>query len=158
MMTITDVATYLSTVTYKPNIEFDVMYVGGRNRQLPSWEAGLEEMVVYLIAYAMDSNATYPPAHTLANLGICPETMLSMSGRVRIGDRDVDLTPRRIKLGVQVPDVALALDVAHFQEWFKRAVILKWEMHEVDEWFRVDGKHVTDPHPELSRARRGIDV
>lgn len=28
--------------------------------------------------------------------------------------------------------------------------ILQAEMHERDEWLRLDGKHVTDPHPELT--------
>lgn len=152
LLSIHDVADYLASVTYKPNIEFDVLHTGALARYGAS-----EVMVVYLIAYAMDSNATYPPAHEMANMGIAPETVMALGGQVRIGGHIVNLTPRRIKLGVQVPDVALMGGIEHFQEWFKRELICKWELHEVDEWFRVDGKQVTDPHPELAAARRGID-
>lgn len=32
---------------------------------------------------------------------------------------------------------------------FIRDTLKMLEFHEVDEWFRIDGKHVTDPHPPL---------
>lgn len=137
-LSIYDVAAYLASVTYKPNIEFDVYYQGGSG------------MVVCLIAYAMDSGGDYPPAHELAALRLNPETVAAMMGAtVRVGGKVVDLTPRRIKMAVQVPAIALIGGIEHFQMWFKRELICKWELHEVDEWFRVDGKQVTNPHPEL---------
>lgn len=30
-------------------------------------------------------------------------------------------------------------------------IIKGFEMHEFDEWFKLDGKHVRDPHPEENR-------
>lgn len=31
------------------------------------------------------------------------------------------------------------------------------EIHEVDEWFRLDKKYMTDPHPELRKKHEDID-
>jgi hypothetical protein len=31
------------------------------------------------------------------------------------------------------------------------AFIQRSELHEMDEWLKVDGKHVRDPHPEMLR-------
>lgn len=29
------------------------------------------------------------------------------------------------------------------------SLIKRFELHELDEWFKIDGKHYRDPHPEL---------
>ena len=38
------------------------------------------------------------------------------------------------------------------EAWLKECVT-RAEHHERDEWLRVDGRHVTDPHPELRLDR-----
>jgi hypothetical protein len=35
---------------------------------------------------------------------------------------------------------------------FVHRAIVELEMHEIDEWFKVHGRHVRDPHPELKRV------
>jgi hypothetical protein len=36
--------------------------------------------------------------------------------------------------------------------WWAREVCRAAALHEVDEWLKLDGKHVTNPHPELTWA------
>ena len=42
-------------------------------------------------------------------------------------------------------------DEADFRRRVYRAV-KALELHELDEWLKVEGKHVNDPHPELRRG------
>jgi hypothetical protein len=49
-----------------------------------------------------------------------------------------------------------AYDIAHLDdskiiEYFIGRAIVEMEMHEVDEWFKYDGSHVKDPHPEKNK-------
>lgn len=50
-----------------------------------------------------------------------------------------------IKLRVQnvVPDLQ---SEEHFITWFKYDILMKIERHECEEWFRMDGKQVHNPH------------
>lgn len=49
------------------------------------------------------------------------------------------------------PHIYRDLDAARFIAWV-RSVVIELEMHEHDEWFKVDGKHLTEPHPETVSA------
>lgn len=45
-----------------------------------------------------------------------------------------------------------------FLRYFVRDAILRSLEHEVDEWLKLDGKQVTDPHPELKQTRSASDA
>lgn len=36
---------------------------------------------------------------------------------------------------------------------FIESAYRSFEQHEVDEWLKLDGKHINDPHPELKMGR-----
>lgn len=50
---------------------------------------------------------------------------------------------------------AHALDLMTFVDFCKwvRGIVIEFEIHEIDEWLRIDGKFVYDPHPSMLRNR-----
>lgn len=59
----------------------------------------------------------------------------------------------RIQCQSAIPTEAIedAFQYGNFKTFVKfiQATIVKLELHEVDEFFKVNGRHVNDPHPEL---------
>jgi hypothetical protein len=48
------------------------------------------------------------------------------------------------------PD-SIITDPKHFYGWLRTCISRVFD-HEIDEWYKVDGKHHQDPHPELVRS------
>lgn len=54
-----------------------------------------------------------------------------------------------ISMKVYKDELAKMLASKDFVNWIVVALIKRAELHEMDEWLKFDGAHVTDPHPEL---------
>lgn len=60
-------------------------------------------------------------------------------------------------------DVGLGVDVSEDseEEFITRQILLgvkRLEEHEVKEWFKLDGKNVEEPHPELLEPRGSLSL
>lgn len=144
MLEYRDIKDLLARVKYKPNVYFDVS-------QDHSFDGNLK---VHAKMWTLDSRQEYPP----------PErwTALTING---VGVRDImwlgdnhnrmtcNIDPIRIASTQIVPWSVREAGERLFWTWFKRAIIDELEHHEIDEWFRVDGELVHDPHKnDWSRA------
>ena len=60
---------------------------------------------------------------------------------------DLEIIPVASQFEIRIEDLK---DMQHEEfAQFIKACIEKMERHEIDEWLKVDGRWVTDPHPEL---------
>ena len=89
---------------------------------------------------------TYKPGYTLSVHGL--EDRLELSVSVPTGVDAKGLTPGQYD--VTYTELFTVEEVAHVTEdqliemvyW----VLVRWERHECDEWFKLDGVAVRDPH------------
>lgn len=95
---------------------------------------------------------TYKPGVKLAfdpgeSFGIATLTITSMVQDVNEPSRTIPLTNRQALPPLEYMDR---------DEFIFRIgdALMRFERHECDEWFRVDGKPVNDPHPESAQIKR----
>lgn len=119
----------LTQFSYKPSWRFDL-------ERAPQW-GGLKLRTSFL---APDSRANKPPFRKAEWFERC--TMCHQS----LNDVEIPIT------GTYFINIRIAEDVLHGNErLFWRAVrhsIENAEHHEIDEWFRVRGELVNDPHKD----------
>lgn len=70
--------------------------------------------------------------------------------RVRLLTRDVadEVAPNQLHNVGVVPEGTWAAMAADQRASFVRSLVLRTVEHEVDEWLRIDGRLVTNAHPE----------
>jgi hypothetical protein len=128
-----NVGRLLERVTYKPNVRFEATEQYGR-------------VTVKVTIWTLDSHKTYPEAAkwtTLAMFGVASSVDTDRGGTYRLEPMIGD------QLHV-VPEMALD-DEDVFWIWLRRSVIGQLEDHEADEWFKIDGKCVDNPHTRGNR-------
>lgn len=141
-LTYSDVEKLISKFSYKPNFEFTIQpwsRIGGYTR-------GEEQFSIGITMWTLDSTKTYPPAREL--IGLYPRAMVGIGGLVEVmtenGRQTWNLEPSKAERREMVPLIALRSEDA-FLRWL-HSVIGNLEDHEIDEWFKVDGVPVNDPH------------
>ena len=99
---------------------------------------------------ALVGRLTYKPGVTLEVRAVYDGTPAVV---FRISQMVPDVTGRepediQVMLQEDLPPVCCQREAMEFI----RHIIEVVEKHEIDEWFRLDGKHFTEPHPENKRA------
>lgn len=128
----------MARVTYKPNVVIEVRPtndVVSTYRDLPA--------VIVVKMYVPDSRRTQPPV-----------SFEWIDRSMRWTDGELD--SRRITHDVELIEVAGFYHVppylteVEFYGWL-RSILKSLEMHEFDEWYRVDGEIANDPHNRRMR-------
>lgn len=115
------------------------------------WVRELVEQITYKpgwkFEYVPAASYGWPAQYTLGIDPFSPGVII-VTARVpdsRQPDREIEVSGRYI-----VPEY---LDESYFIKWFKDGVILPSEFHEVDEFFRVAGVLVNDPHSKKTEVK-----
>lgn len=141
-MTIAVVQRLMKSFTYKPNFEFEV---------IPRGDYDYSACTIKVTMWTLNSCQTYPAARqmlglsaqTLHGVGGCMVTFPTMDDQIGYGTITVNMEP--VKVGAMVP-VPMHLTEDRFWDWLRRYAIATVEQHETDEWFKVNGVALYDPH------------
>lgn len=128
-LTYDDICGYLRRFTYKPN--FDLRCIPGDQQIGPA--------LIQLTMYVPDSTKPNHPGIHLHDYANVTERLIK-----RYYKHDIDLIP--VQGNIAVP-WNLPKDERLFFDWLRRQ-ITDLEMHELDEWFKVDGQLIHDPHAD----------
>jgi hypothetical protein len=136
-LTYQQIADLVSRLTYKPNVRIECL-------PSVSGHAVQNEARIMLTAYVPNSRVPHPPVE---KVGLGFDTWQgpgSIPRRVPPGYRQeiTDLIP--VSLCQHVPYGLI--DSEQKLTSFIRRLISEFESHEIDEWYRLDGKLVRDPH------------
>lgn len=145
-MTLAIVQRLMKGFTYKPNFEFEV---------IPRGDYDYSACTIKVIMWTLDSTQTYPAARQMLGLSAqalhgvggsmvtFPTVNTDGQGQIGCGTITVNLEPVKVATLVSVP-IHLTEDM--FWDWLRHYVVQTVERHEVDEWFKVNGVCVNDPH------------
>lgn len=145
MLTFETVEQLLSRFTYKPNVCFKARreLLGARH-----------EIRVEAVMWTLDSRREYPSLDKHPDLaGVNVATLIGkFGGVIRTPDGVFNYNPSPVRLAQYVPMYLTECgDVKQFWDWLHRYFIGELENHERDEWFRVDGELMFDPHAKDKR-------
>jgi hypothetical protein len=152
MLTLTDVETLLERFTYKPNVEFSARSVNPWDNQGLN-PYGLNTIMVRAVMWTLNSHESYPSARELMGIihgmnGLS-DTPIQVPDGI-YGRRILDLRPIKVAQCGYVPEFIMeraTLDEPKpFWDWLIGHVIPQLEHHEIDEWAKVDGVPLNDPH------------
>lgn len=135
---------WMERFTYKPNFEFELA------PGLASGLLGDHTLVLHITMYVPDSYRKFPPVQ---NRYVDDDYSFGRNSDMLTGryiDRHIEVDRYRqdlpliaVRGAFHVPDY---LDENRFYVWLRRSIVQELEMHETDEWFKVDGVPVNDPH------------
>jgi hypothetical protein len=152
VLTLTDVETLLERFTYKPNVEFMA-------RGVNPWDDeglnpyGLNTIMVRAVMWTLNSHKSYPSARELMSVaqgmnGLVGNIVIIPGGEYR--SRAVDLRAIKVAQCSYVPEIIMERATLNepeiFWHWLIDHVVYQLEHHEIDEWARVDGVLLNDPH------------
>jgi hypothetical protein len=133
-----DVERLMKGFTYKPNFEFEVV------------DFGDSSCSIKVTMWTLDSTQTYPAARAMTQLSA--RALHGIGGVVtfpndEIGCDRITVNLEPVKVGRIVPLHPYVTEEM-FWHWLKTAVIQGVEFHEIDEWFKVNGVPLDDPHQD----------
>jgi len=144
-MTVEDVEKLMATFTYKPNFEFQVIRRADRAYDSMSAAYGYEDScAIGITMWTLNSCQIYPPARQL--IGLSAKAMAGI-GDVVVDPTGLTVNFAPIKVGRMAPIDRMVLENGEQMFWlWLHMQITNLEHHEVDEWFKVHGECVRDPH------------
>lgn len=143
MLTHVDILNLMARFTYKPNVEFEVI---DGSLHIIEDEPYQPSVAIKAVMWCFDSRLAYPPARQLQGASV--NTIVNTAVMVYNPDglrHQFNFAPVRVAHLSPVPDMALQSEKM-FWFWLRRVVIGDLEDHEMDEWFKIDGEVVNNPH------------
>jgi len=150
MMTNNDVQQAIKRFRYKPNVEVDVAPPNAYDDYYN------DPPRIRITMWVLDSRQEYP-CHSEEFRRAATLAMYGGNGCIHTADGSMwSFEPRKVAQTAYVPAMAME-DEKIFWIWL-RTVIRSMENHEIDEWFRVDGKLYDDPHKHDGTNRAAATI